>query len=146
METLQNILQNSYIIWCIMAVIIFAVTQLMKLPIKHFTSKIKDERKRRIANATILLIPFAFGVLLDFLYSTYIIHQEFTIIAGIGYGTAGISLYSVIERVFKVKINNPYATAEGQAVIDLMDDITADGKVNGEDKSAVKEFLEKYKK
>lgn len=146
MEALHAFLTNSYFIWCTMAIIIFLVTQFLKLPIKHFTSKIKDERKRKIINSTILLIPFVLGILLDFFYSTYCIHQAFSVIEGLGYGTAGISLYGVIERFFKVKIENPYDSEEGKAVTQLVDDITADGKIDSEDTSAVKEFLDKVSK
>lgn len=143
---LHDILHNSYFIWCTMAIIIFAVTQLLKLPIKYFTKRIKNERKRKIVNATILLIPFALGIILDFLYSTYYLHEAFNVIVGLGYGTAGISLYSIIERTFKVKINNPYDSAEGKAVTELVDDITADGKVDASDSSAVQDFLDKINK
>jgi hypothetical protein len=128
-----------------MAVIIFALTQVLKLPIKYFTKKIKNERMRRMVNATILLIPFAVGIALDFLYSTYYLHGAFSIINGLGYGTAGISLYGAIERFFKVKTENPYETQAGKAVTELVEDISKDGKVNGDDKHAVKDFWDKVK-
>lgn len=147
MAWVHDILHNAYFIWSAMAVIIFLITQVLKLPIKHFTSKIKNERVRKIVNATILLIPFALGVLFEFLYTTYYLHTAFTVIAGLGYGTAGISLYGVIERFFKVKIDNPYTeTEEGKAVINLVDNITVDGKIDSADKSAIQEFLDKVSK
>lgn len=146
MEALHNFLTNSYFVWCIMAVIIFLVTQFLKLPIKHFTNKIQNERKRKIVNATILLIPFVIGILLDFLYSTYCLHQAFNVINGLGYGTAGISLYGIIERFFKVKIDNPYDSEAGKAVTELVDDITSDGKVDSKDMTAVEQFLDKVSK
>lgn len=143
---LQNILNNDYFVWCAMAVIIFLVTQLLKLPIKACTKHIKNERTRKIVNATILLIPFALGILCDFLYNTYYIHKAFSIITGLGYGTAGISLYGIIERFFKIKVNNPYNSEEGKAVTQLVEDITEDGKVDEKDKSAVQEFLDQINK
>ena len=117
----------------------------MKLPIKYFTKKIKNERLRRIVNATILLIPFALGVLADFLYSTYYLHAAFSVITGLGYGTAGISLYGAIERFFKVKTQNPYETEAGEAVTELVEEISKDGKVDGKDKHAVADFWKKVK-
>lgn len=147
MEWLKTILDNSYFIWCAMAVIIFLITQLIKLPYKLLTKKaIKNKRVRKIANAVILLIPFGLGVLAEFLYATYYLEQAFTVITGLGYGTASISLYGIVERFFKVKITNPYNTEEGKAVIDLIGNVTADGKVDGSDKSAVQEFLEEINK
>lgn len=146
LNVLNNLLHNQYFVGCAMAVIIFVATQIIKLPIKHFTNKIKNERARKIVNAIILLIPFGLGVLLDFLFSTYYMHEAFTVIKGLGYGTAGISLYGIIERFFKIKIKNPYDTAEGKAVTEFVDDITKDGKVDASDNSAVQEFLDKVSK
>lgn len=152
-EWLLSILKSDYFIWCAMAVIIFFVTQVLKLPIKVCTKKIKNERVRKIVNATILLIPFGLGVLFEFLYGTYLYPVLFpdkvwnlTVITGLGYGTTGITLYSAIERFFKIKTNNPYNTEEGKAVTNFISDITADGKVDGDDKSAVQEFLDKINK
>lgn len=144
MLTITQILHNEYFILCAMAVIIFGITQVLKLPIKYFTNKIQNERTRKIVNATILLIPFALGVLFEFLYSTYYLHTAFTVITGLGYGTAGISLYGIIERFFKVKVENPYTeTEEGQAVTELIQDVTADGKVDSDDIDAIQAFYNK---
>lgn len=138
MEIITQLLSNSYFVWCAMAVIVFGVTQLLKLPIKLVTKKIKNERVRRSVNAVILLIPFGLGVLFEFLYSTYYLKEAFSVITGLGYGTAGISLYGVIERFFKVKVQNPYTeTDEGKAVTDFVQDV-----VNGKDsKTATKELV-----
>ena len=145
MNFIHKLLGNEYFVLSAMAVIIFALTQVLKLPIKVSTKKIKNARLRKMVNATILLIPFALGVLADFLYSTYYLHTAFTVITGLGYGTAGISLYGVVERFFKVKVENPYDTEEGKAVIGLVEDVSADGKVTDNDKHAVAEFLNKVK-
>ena len=98
-----------------------------------------------MVNATILLIPFALGVAFDFLYCHYYLHTHHSIIVGLGYGTAGISLYGVIERFFKVKTNNPYETEEGKAVKELVGKITQDEKIDKSDLSAVQEFINKVK-
>lgn len=145
MEFVHKLLNNDYFVWCAMALIIFLVTQVLKLPIKVATKHIKNDRTRRIVNATILLIPFALGVLFDFLYSTYYLHTAFSVIVGLGYGTSGISLYAIVERAFKVKVPNPYESSEGKSVLELVNNITKDGKVDNTDNSAVKEFLNKVK-
>lgn len=145
MEWVHELLKDVYFVWGAMAVIIFALTQVLKLPIKVFTKRISNERVRKMVNATILLLPFALGIALDFVYSTYYLHRVFSVINGFGYGTAGISLYGVIERFFKVKIPNPYETEEGKAVVELVDDVVADGKVDAQDKNAVKDFMKMVK-
>ena len=84
MEWFFELLKNDYFVWCSMAVIIFALTQVLKLPIKACTKHIANERVRRMVNATILLIPFALGILADFFYSTYYLHSAFTVITCLG--------------------------------------------------------------
>ena len=142
---IKQLLSNEYFVWCAMAVIIFALTQVLKLPIKYFTNKIDNQRVRRMVNATILLIPFAVGIVLDFVYSTYYLHGAFSIINGLGYGTAGISLYGAIERFFKVKTESPYDTQEGKAVTELVENVSKDGKVDKNDKDAIATFWDKVK-
>lgn len=134
---MQELLCNQYFVWGTMAVIIFLLTQLVKLPIKLGTSRIKDEAVRKRINVIILLIPFALGIIADFLYSTYIIHTSVSILTGIGYGTAGISIYNAFEALFKAK--NPYKTKEGEIALDLV------SGVKKGDKNAVSEFWDKMK-
>lgn len=142
----DTLLSTSWFVVIAVAVIIFGITQLLKLPIKHFTNKIEDETTRKIVNLVILLIPFGIGLLFEFLYGTFYLHTGFDIIAGLGYGASGISLYGIIERFFGIKVKNPYTdTEEGQAVIDLVQDVAQDGKVDKADMTAVQEFFEKVK-
>lgn len=137
---MAELLKNEYFMGVVMSVIVFAFTQLLKMPIKALTSKIENERTRKIVNGTILLIPFILGVLFEFLLTTLVFHEPFTVIQGLTYGTGGISLYGVVERFFKVK--NPYDTEEGEAVIELVEKVTEDGKVDENDKTALKEYLD----
>lgn len=136
----SELLKNEYFVGCAMAVIIFALTQVLKLPIKHFTKKIKNERGRKMVNATILLIPFVVGVLCEFLYATQYLHVTFSLIRGLSYGTAGISLYGIIERFLGVKTKNPYESEEGKAVTEFVEQVAEDGKIDENDKHAVKDF------
>lgn len=141
---MNDLIYNEYFVWCAMALIIFVLTQVFKMPIKWCTKKyIKNERARKIANATILFIPFLLGITLDVLYSVYIAKTHYSIIVGLGYGSAGISLYGVIERFFKVKTNNPYETDNGKAVISLVENIVEDKKIDKNDVDAVKDFWDK---
>ena len=146
---MRELLANQYFVAGVMAVIVFIATQFIKLPIKHFTSKIANERKRRMANATILLIPFIIGVVLEVLYSKFVTCDNFSMIScavrGLGYGMAGISLYGIIERFFKVKIENPYETVEGEAVTEMVVAVTADKKIDKKDADPVKDFWKKVK-
>lgn len=142
---LKELLYNHEFMVSLMAVVIFLSTFVIKYPIKLATKHIGNERKRKMANAVILLVPFALGVLFDFLYTKYVIADPFSVLRGLGYGTAAISLYGIVERFFKVKVPNPYETEEGKAVKALVDKVSEDGKVDENDKDAVTEFLNMVK-
>lgn len=142
---MQELLHNKVFILCAMAVIIFAVTQVLKLPIKFFTNKIKNQTTKKRVNATILLIPFALGILFEFLYGKYVTITPFNVITGLGYGFSGISLYNIVERFFGIKTRNPYDSEEGQAVTELIQSVSADGKIDSKDQDAVKAFWDKVK-
>lgn len=144
MEIIKQLLDNSYFVWCAMAVVIFGLTELLKLPIKALTNKITKERLRRIVNIVILLLPFALGVLAEYLFSTYYLHTEFSVVTGLTWGGTSITGYAFVERFLGVK--NPYKTKDGQAVLDFVDDVTADGKVDSNDNDAVKDFYDKIGK
>ncbi len=152
MEIITQLLSNSYFVWCAMAVIIFCLTQILKLPIKVVTKHIKDENTRGIVNLVILLIPFGLGLLAEFLFDGLYLHNDFTGIAGLQYGSSSLLVYGVFEKIakkigVKVKIKNPYKeTEEGQAVAEFAENVVADKKVDGADKDAVKDFWNEVKK
>lgn len=135
-------LENEWAVGVVMAVIIFALTYVIKLPIKALTNKIKSERARKIVNGIILLIPFALGLTAECLYCYYFKSLvDFRGITGLGYGTGAVSMYAFVERFFGVKIDNPYnTTEEGKAVQELVDKVQEDGKVDKSDISAVDQF------
>lgn len=143
---MKELLHNKTFIVFAMSVIVFLITELLKVTlIKPFTSKIKNERVKRSVNATILLLAISCGVVLDYLYCTFYLHTAFSIITGLGYGAGAITLYSTIERFFKVKISNPYKTVEGEAIVTCLDEICKDGKLDAKDGDAVKDFWNKVK-
>lgn len=149
MEVLNQLLSNEYFVWCAMAVIIFCLTQILKLPIKAATKHIKNEKTRGIVNLVILIIPFGLGLLAEFLFDGMYLHNAFTGMAGLQYGSSSLFVYGVFEKIAKktginVKIDNPYEiTEEGKAIKELVDKAQEDGKIDKSDLSAVDEFLEK---
>lgn len=150
MEIFKQLLANSYFIGGVMSVVIFAVTQLIKMPIKAITKKYsKTEENRNIANIIILFIPFALGLIFEFLYYTYYLHTTFTGLRGLSLGTSAVAIYRVVKPIlarFKVKVENPYTeTEEGKAVTELVEEISEDGKIDSEDIDAVQKFLDKIK-
>ena len=143
---LQEILHNTTYTIAIMAVIVFFLTQLIKLPIKFLTGKINNAKYKRIANGIILLLPFLLGILGMYLYSKYYLLIAFDPIKGLSVGTASITLYNFVERFFNVKVENPYETESGKKVIELVDKISSDGKIDTEDIDSIKSAYEDFEK
>ncbi len=129
MEFIKQLLANDYFVVCAMAVIIFGLTQLLKLPIKAATKHIKNENTRGVVNLVILIIPFGLGLLAEFLFDVMYLHNDFTGIAGLQYGSSSLLVYSVFEKIAKkigskVKIKNPYKeTEEGKAVVEFVEGV-----------------------
>ena len=144
-ELFMQVMSNAQLVVALTGIVIFAITQLLKMPIKHFTNKIKNDRVRRIVNITILLIPFALGVGFEFLYSMYVYFDAFELGVGVAYGSSAVFAYSIVERFLKVKLPNPFATEEGKAFLQLVDTVSEDGKIDENDKDAIKAFWEKVK-
>ncbi len=146
MEVIKQLLSNDYFVWCAMAVVIFGLTQLLKLPIKAVTKHIKNEKTRGIVNLVILIIPFTLGLLAEYLFDVLYLHNVFAGIAGLQYGSASLLVYGVFEKLAKktgieIKLDNPYETTdEGKAVQELVEKVQEDGKVDKSDLSAVDEF------
>lgn len=138
MEFLYN---KDITIW-IMAVIVFAITFLLKLPIKVLSKKAKNEQCRKAINSVILIIPFAVGMLVEWLYDTFIIKGVFDYVTGFLVGGQSIALYGVVERFFGVKVENPYETEEGKKVLEQVEEITEDGTVTADE---IQDFLNNIK-
>ena len=151
MEVIKLLLSNEYFVWCAMAVIIFCLTQILKLPIKVATKHIKNEKTRGIVNLIIMIIPFALGLLAEFLFDGLYLHNAFTGIIGLKYGSASFVIYGVFEKIAKkasieIKLDNPLETYEGKAVQELVDKVQEDGKIDKSDLSAVDAFWEAINK
>jgi hypothetical protein len=145
MEWLLELLKNDTFVWGAMAVIIFAFTQALKLPIKHFTAKIEGDRARKIANISILLLAFGVAVLLDFLFAYFYLKEGVDLLRVARNWTGSSAVYSIIERFLGKKVENPMNTDEGKTVVDLVEDVTEDGKIDDNDKHAVKDFWDRVK-
>lgn len=139
-----------------MSVIVFFVTQVVKIPVKKLTTAIKEkynlsDRGRRLINLVILVIPFLIGLFAEFLYACCYLKTSFNVYEGLLAGIGGISLYAFIDQTGigkkKEESTNPYTdTEEGKALVDLVENITADGKVDEQDVDAVKAFFDFIKK
>jgi predicted neutral ceramidase superfamily lipid hydrolase len=142
---METLLHNESVIYIAMVITVFLLTNVLKMPIKVLTGKIKTEKIRKRVNTIIFVLPFILGIALDIFYCIYYLHTEFSIIRGLGYGTSAIALYHGIEQNFKIKTDNPYNTEQGKKAVELVNKITEDGKIDENDMSAVKEFWDAVK-
>lgn len=146
MEFLYKILDNPYYVWGIMAVVVFAFTQGLKwLLVKPYTNKIKNEKRKKMVNAVILLIAFAVAIGIEVLYAKVYLKSGVSLYRAFT-GWSGSSLvYSWVERFLGKKIPNPMKTEEGKMVVELVENVVADNKIDGNDKHAVADFWNKVK-
>lgn len=137
-----ELLNNEYFVWGAMALIVLCLSQLLKLPIKALTKKtIKNENARVRVNTALMLIPLALGVLCDWLFCTLYLHIAFSVIEGVKIGGTAVTLYGVLEKLIK-----GVQSKETTATIQLVNDITKDGKVDKKDTSTVKDFVNNLNK
>jgi hypothetical protein len=68
------------------------------------------------------------------------LHIPFSVVEGIKVGGTAVTLYGMLEKLIKGA-----KSKETVETLELIGNITNDGKVDKNDKSAVKEFLNKVK-
>lgn len=112
------------LIWWASAVVIFGLTEVIKMPIKKLTSKITDDNRRHLWNSFILTIPFILGCVAVAIYNCALLKVPFDFMSGLKLGMAAISLYAVFERFTKTKIENPYEEGEGKELLDKIEELT----------------------
>lgn len=90
----------GYPLWLniVMIIVIMALTQVLKLPIKHFTDKITDKTKRDRVNAVIVLIPIVLSLIAQAIF-TACWGYKFTEAVLVWSGTGQI-IYEVASRIF----------------------------------------------
>lgn len=90
----------GYPLWLsiVMIIVIMALTQVLKLPIKHFTNKITDKTKRDRVNAVIVLIPIILSLIAEAIF-TVCWGYKFTEVILVWSGTGQI-IYEAASRLF----------------------------------------------
>jgi hypothetical protein len=149
---MEQLMNNSAFVYLVMAVMVFGITQGLKWAfVKPFTNKLSSERARKSINTIIFLFPYAVGLALEYFYATYISQTAPDLFVGAMSGGAGHSVFALYERVYSLITGRSTSkkydnfTEEQQAVEKLVFDAIADGKIDADDKPALKEFLNKVK-
>lgn len=126
-------------IFLIFALVVWLLTYIVKKPIKRITSKIKDEKKRKLYNKWILVIPFILATIVLILYHGFRYNEWFT-----DFDVLMSEAFSV--AVFSIVIYNIFADITGKK---SEYETTDDGKqlfnlllVYAKDKNKVKMLLD----
>lgn len=129
------IVENYGWITFIMVALISGITEILKLPLKKLTSKIKNEKLRKLANKSIILIAFGLAFLLRYLGS--LVLPKF------------ISYEPVLSLVEGAFSNLVYAIGEGlitplkaKEVGETIKDVSADGEISASDAKQVVDATE----
>ena len=146
---MAELLNNEKLVWGVMALITFLITQGLKwLFVKPYTKNL-DAKAKAAINSVILLIAFGAAVLCEFLYSHFWLKESLNLFRAFqGWGGSSL-VYSVAEQLIKiftgktVKIENPFETAEGAATEEFVETVIADKKIDKKDKETTKSFLNK---
>lgn len=134
---MSELLKNEYFVWGAMALVVLCVSQLLKLPIKALTKKtIKNENVRARVHIALMLIPLALGVVCDYLFCTLYLKVAFSIVEGVKVGGTAITLYGLLEKLIKGS-----QSKETTATLQLVENITKDGKIDKRDNPTVNDFV-----
>jgi hypothetical protein len=144
-QFILELLSNEYFILGVMSIIICLITQILKMPIKIFTNKIKNVKVEKRVTTLLMLLPLALGILFNFVYNTYYLHVAFSAVQGLSWGTTSIMFYQGLKRFLTGQETPEQEKKELKSVKDLVEEIAKDGKVDNSDTSAVKDFLNKVK-
>jgi hypothetical protein len=146
MDKIYELLSNEATRWSVMAILIFAVTFLFKYPYKRFlTDRIKNEKKRKLANKAIVLFTIALGIGLNFAYCAWI-DFPFDVVElgnGIRNGLSAIALYSALEIRTKGAIENPFGNEDSQEVIEEVTALVTEKNAEKKTKKNKKDTTEK---
>lgn len=126
---LTKILSNPDYVTLIMAFVVFLLVELIKQPIKLLTKKL-PQKTRQLVNSTILLLPIGIGILGQYLFTHFYSHTAFDAIQGVLVGGEAMAMYGIVERVFGLKISDPYKSEDGALVVETANEIVATKKVN----------------
>lgn len=144
-QFILGLLSNDYFVLGAMSIIICLVTQLLKMPIKVFTNKIKDEKIEKRVTALFMLLPLMLGVLFNFLYNIYYLHIPFSVVQGLSWGTTSIMFYQGVKRFITGKEPTLLEKQNLEQVKILASQIGSNGKLDLNDKNAISEYLDKVK-
>jgi len=140
---LIELLMTEPLVFIGMAVLVWLLTYLVKIPIKKITAAAKDDKKRKLYNKWILLIPFILALTVYYVYYGLTfkiwvkVDYELILSSAFSIAVLAITIYNVFEGL-RGKKTEYETTIDGQALYNLL-------LIYTKDKNKVKLLLEQCK-
>lgn len=114
----------------IMVGVVTGLVEVLKIPIKKLTAKITNEKLRKLANKSIIILTFGLSFLLDYLGSV-VLPQYMTFTPTISFVEGAVSnlVYALAEGLISVK--------DATAIATKVKDTASDGKITGNEAKSV---------
>jgi len=143
-DILLQIFSEYGIFVTVMSVIVLGLVNVLKIPIKLLTSKITNANLKKWVNTTIIILPFAIAYALCTLCGNYFPQYFlFSWDKVLTVGTSSVALYNLFgDKV----IVNLFKNKEAEAVINTLQEITEDKKIDTEDIDAVTNLYKELNK
>jgi hypothetical protein len=135
----KYIVENFGWIVLVMTVLVCGLMELVKWPVKKLTAKIQNERIRKLANKSIILLSFGLAFLLEYVAHAIIPqYVSFSSAAALAEGAFANVLYLLGEGVITPE--------KAKAVVTQIKPIDSEASEDQSKKSAVDEFNDLVKK
>ena len=118
--------------------IVIGLCALLKKPIKLLTNKIKNEPLRKLCNKVIIVMAYGLSIGLYYLLA-WILPQYVTV------DWVQITLSGSLAIVGYALGDGVITKNKAKDAIEDIKNVVKDGKINGNDNSAIKEFYDKVK-
>ena len=129
----------SYVILVVVTMgIIIGLCALIKKPIKALTNRISNEKLRKFANKSIIILAYAISIGLYYLLA-WLLPQYVTV------DWVQILLSASLAIVAYALGDGVITKNTAKLAVDDLKEIVKDGKVDENDKTAIKEFYDKVK-
>jgi hypothetical protein len=114
----------------IMVGVVTGLVEVLKIPIKKMTAKIRNEKLRKLANKSIIVLTFGLSFLLDYLGSV-VLPQFINFTPTISFVEGAVSnlVYALAEGLISVK--------DATTVASKIKDTASDGKVTADEAKSV---------
>ena len=86
-------------LYIVTVIAIIGLTEAVKLPIKHFTNKVKNDKTRKVINLSVMAVPFVLAFVFGGFYT--LIPAPFSIVACVSWATSAMIIYEFAERIIK---------------------------------------------